>query len=53
MLSAVNPAAHLSRALRLARAPDVLETALRYYNSKALVNSVNGKEPVMAAVFPS
>jgi 5-methyltetrahydrofolate--homocysteine methyltransferase len=32
--------------------PDVLETALRYYNGKALVNSVNGKESVMAAVFP-
>lgn len=32
--------------------PDVLETALRYYNGKALVNSVNGKQSVMDAVFP-
>lgn len=32
--------------------PAVLETALRYYNGKALVNSVNGKQEVMDAVFP-
>lgn len=32
--------------------PNVLETALRYYNGKALINSVNGKEQVMKAVFP-
>ncbi len=31
---------------------DVLERALRYYNGKPLVNSVNGKRAVMAAVFP-
>jgi 5-methyltetrahydrofolate--homocysteine methyltransferase len=32
--------------------PSVLERALRYYNGKALVNSVNGKKAVMDAVFP-
>jgi len=32
--------------------PAVLEKALRYYNGKALVNSVNGKKAVMDAVFP-
>ena len=32
--------------------PPVLEKALRYYNGKALVNSVNGKKHVMEAVFP-
>lgn len=32
--------------------PCVLEGALRYYNGKALVNSVNGKAHVMAEVFP-
>ncbi|HHU36072.1 MAG TPA: dihydropteroate synthase [Treponema sp.] len=32
--------------------PAVLESALRYYNGKALVNSVNGKAEVMDAVFP-
>jgi len=32
--------------------PAVLEKALRYYNGKALVNSVNGKAHVMAEVFP-
>ncbi|MBQ5645669.1 MAG: homocysteine S-methyltransferase family protein, partial [Treponema sp.] len=32
--------------------PDVLEAALRRYNGKALVNSVNGKTEVMEAVFP-
>lgn len=31
---------------------DVLEYALRYYNGKALVNSVNGKQEVMDKVFP-
>lgn len=30
----------------------VLENALRYYNGKALVNSVNGKQEVMDHVFP-
>lgn len=30
----------------------VLERALRYYNGKPLVNSVNGKKAVMAEVFP-
>ena len=29
-----------------------METALRLYNGKAMINSVNGKEEVMAAVFP-
>lgn len=32
--------------------PEVLEAALRRYNGKALVNSVNGKTEVMEAVFP-
>lgn len=32
--------------------PPVIEAALRYYNGKALINSVNGKQEVMAAVFP-
>ena len=32
--------------------PTVLEAALRIYNGKALVNSVNGKKEVMDAVFP-
>ena len=32
--------------------PDVMEAALRRYNGKALVNSVNGKQEVMHAVFP-
>lgn len=32
--------------------PPVLERALRYYNGKALVNSVNGKRRVMEEVFP-
>lgn len=31
---------------------EVLEAALRRYNGKALVNSVNGKTEVMEAVFP-
>ncbi len=29
-----------------------MERALRHYNGKALINSVNGKEEVMHAVFP-
>lgn len=29
-----------------------METALRYYNGKAMINSVNGKEEVMRSVFP-
>lgn len=32
--------------------PSVLEKALRYYNGKPLVNSVNGKKEVMDRVFP-
>ncbi|MDR2753595.1 MAG: homocysteine S-methyltransferase family protein, partial [Oscillospiraceae bacterium] len=32
--------------------PAVLEAALRRYNGKALINSVNGKEDSMRAVFP-
>lgn len=32
--------------------PIVLEHALRYYNGKALVNSVNGSESSMHSVFP-
>lgn len=32
--------------------PSVLEKALRYYNGKALVNSVNGKQEIMDKVFP-
>ena len=32
--------------------PDVMEAALRRYNGKALVNSVNGKAEVMDAIFP-
>lgn len=32
--------------------PDVMEAALRRYNGKALVNSVNGKREVMDAVLP-
>ncbi|MBO4404696.1 MAG: homocysteine S-methyltransferase family protein [Treponema sp.] len=32
--------------------PPVLEKALRYYNGKALVNSVNGKQEIMDKVFP-
>lgn len=31
---------------------DVLENALRIYNGKALINSVNGKKEVMEKVFP-
>ncbi|MBP5320954.1 MAG: homocysteine S-methyltransferase family protein [Kiritimatiellae bacterium] len=32
--------------------PAVLEHAMRHINGKPLVNSVNGKQPVMDAVFP-
>ena len=32
--------------------PEVMEAALRRYNGKALVNSVNGKQEVMEAIFP-
>ena len=32
--------------------PPVLDRGLRYYNGKALVNSVNGKREVMDRVFP-
>lgn len=32
--------------------PEAMEQALRRYNGKALVNSVNGKAESMAAVFP-
>ncbi|MCH5184856.1 MAG: homocysteine S-methyltransferase family protein [Oscillospiraceae bacterium] len=32
--------------------PPVIEAALRQYNGKALINSVNGKREVMEAVFP-
>jgi len=32
--------------------PAVMESALRRYNGKALINSVNGKAESMAAVFP-
>ena len=32
--------------------PEALERALRHYNGKALVNSVNGKEESLSAVLP-
>ena len=32
--------------------PDAMEGALRRYNGKAMINSVNGKRESMAAVFP-
>ncbi len=32
--------------------PEVMEKALRFYNGKAMVNSVNGKEESMNSVFP-
>ncbi len=32
--------------------PEAMEHALRHYNGKALINSVNGKQEVMAEVFP-
>lgn len=31
---------------------DVLEAALRIYNGKAIINSVNGKKEVMETIFP-
>ncbi len=31
---------------------EAMETALRHYNGKAMINSLNGKEEVMAQVFP-
>ena len=33
--------------------PETLEAAMRIYNGKPLVNSVNGKEEIMNAVFPA
>ena len=32
--------------------PVAMEKALREYNGKAMINSVNGKEEVMSAIFP-
>ncbi|MGL5765262.1 MAG: homocysteine S-methyltransferase family protein [Sarcina sp.] len=32
--------------------PDVIDRALRYYNGKAIVNSINGEEEVMEAILP-
>ncbi len=32
--------------------PEAMDKALRYYNGKALINSVNGKQESMDAVFP-
>jgi 5-methyltetrahydrofolate--homocysteine methyltransferase len=32
--------------------PEVIETALRHYNGKAIVNSVNGKEESLSAILP-
>ncbi|MCR5688412.1 MAG: homocysteine S-methyltransferase family protein [Lachnospiraceae bacterium] len=32
--------------------PAAMEAALRAYNGKAMINSVNGKEEVMSAIFP-
>ena len=32
--------------------PEAMESALRRYNGKAMINSVNGKKEVMDAVFP-
>ena len=32
--------------------PNVIETAVRYYNGKPIINSVNGKQETMEAVFP-
>ncbi|MBU3092030.1 homocysteine S-methyltransferase family protein [Clostridium sp. CM028] len=31
---------------------DVIESAVRIYNGKPLINSVNGKDEVMASIFP-
>ncbi len=32
--------------------PEVLEQAVRYYNGKPIINSVNGKKSVMDSIFP-
>lgn len=32
--------------------PEAIEQACRYYNGKPLINSVNGKDEVMEAIFP-
>ncbi len=32
--------------------PEAIERACRYYNGKPLINSVNGKDEVMDAIFP-
>lgn len=32
--------------------PEAIEQACRYYNGKPLINSVNGKDSVMEAIFP-
>ena len=32
--------------------PETMEQALRFYNGKALINSVNGKQEVMEQIFP-
>lgn len=32
--------------------PDAMEKALRIYNGKPMVNSVNGKQEIMAQIFP-
>ena len=32
--------------------PEAIEKACRYYNGKPIINSVNGKDEVMEAVFP-
>ncbi len=32
--------------------PEAIEKACRYYNGKPLINSVNGKDEVMKAIFP-
>ena len=32
--------------------PEVIEAAVRYYNGKAIINSVNGKKGNMEAIFP-
>lgn len=32
--------------------PEAIEKACRYYNGKPLINSVNGKDEVMDAIFP-
>ncbi|MBU3179058.1 homocysteine S-methyltransferase family protein [Clostridium estertheticum] len=32
--------------------PDVIEAAVRIYNGKPLINSVNGKDETMKAIFP-